>query len=159
MSQPLPPVLPACLARLIDDDELTEDGVAFQLVTVRPDGWPHLSMISVGEIVTTGERGLKLALWPGSNATANASSTGRATLTTVVDGVPYSLRLSLTGPTAITSPTYGRIAAFGARIEEVRADVAPYAEVETGIRFRLRAPAEVLPRWAETRALLSQTTF
>jgi DNA-binding IclR family transcriptional regulator len=116
-------------------------------------------MISVGEIVTTGERGLKLALWPGSNATTNASSTGRATLSTVVDGVPYSLRLSLTGPTAITSATYGRLAAFEAHIEEVRADIAPYAEVETGIRFRLRAPAEVLPRWAEIRALLSQTTF
>jgi hypothetical protein len=157
VSELLPPVLPAALARLIDDDELTADGVALQLVTVRPDGWPHLSMISVGELVTHGDRGLRLALWPGSNATANASATGRATLTTVVAGVPYSLRLSLTGPTPIRSATYGTLAAFDARIEEVRADIAPYAEVQTGIRFRLRTPAEVLPRWAETRALLSQT--
>jgi hypothetical protein len=156
VSEALPPIVPAALARLIDDDELTADGVAFQLVTVRPDGWPHLSMISVGELVTRGERGLRLALWPGSNATANASATGKATLTTVVDGVPYSLRLTLTGPTAIPSATYGTLATFDADIEEVRADIAPYAEVQSGIRYRLRVPAEVLPRWAEIRALLSR---
>jgi hypothetical protein len=159
VSEVLAPLLPAALARLIDDDELTADGIAFELVTVCPDGWPHLSMVSVGELVTRGERGLRLALWPGSNATANISSTGRATLTTVVDGVPYSLRLSLTGPAAIPSATYGTLAAFDAHIEEVRADMAPYAEVLSGIRFRLRAPAEVLPRWAEIRALLSRESL
>ena len=159
MSETLPPVLPAALARLIDDDELTADGVAFQLVTVRPDGWPHLSMISVGELVTRGERGLRLALWSESNATVNASATGKATLTTVADGVVYSLRLSLSGPMAIPSATYGTLAAFDARIEAVRADVAPYAEVQSGIRFRVHTPEDVLPRWAEVRALLSQAEF
>src|SRR6185312_9549206 len=137
MSEPLPPRVPAPLARLIDDDVMTEEGVAFQLVTVRPDGWPHLSMISVGEIVTSGERGLRLALWPDSKAVANASATGLATLATVVDSVPYSLRLSMTGPKTIHSGTYGTLAAFAAHIEEVRADVASYADVESGIRFRL----------------------
>ncbi len=113
-------------------------------------------MISVGEIVTHGERGLRLALWPESNAVANMSATGRATLTTVVGCVPYSLRLSLTGPKPIRSSTYGTLAAFDAHIEEVRADLAPYADVESGIRFRLRVPAEVLPRWSEFRRLLRQ---
>lgn len=156
LSQALPPILPSPLARLIEDHQLEADGVAFQLVTVRPDGWPHLSMISVGEIVTRGDRGLRLALWPGSNTTANATETGRATLATVVDGVPYALRLSLSGPTRLVCATYGELAAFEADIQEVRADLAPYATVESGIRFRLREPSEVLPRWTEIRALLAQ---
>ena len=155
MSRELAPILPPALERLINNRDLQPDGVAFQLVTVRPDGWPYVSLISVGELVTQGNRRLRLALWPKSTATANVARTGKATLATVVEGVPYALRLRLYGPVSVPSATYGSLAAFDADIVEVRADVVPYATVESGIRFRLNDPDDVLPRWAALRESLS----
>jgi hypothetical protein len=157
VSQPLNPSLPAPLVQALDDAALDAEGTAFQLLTVRPDGWPHVSMLSVGEIVVRSDRELRLALWPGSNAAANAAATAKATLVTVVDGVPYSVRLSLGAPTQIPSPDHGHLVVFCAHVVEVRVDSASYAEVLSGIRFRLHEPENVLRRWTQTREVLSRS--
>lgn len=53
---------------------------AMMLLTVTEDQWPHIAMISVGEIVALDEKNLRLALWPGTTTTGNMIRTGKATL-------------------------------------------------------------------------------
>jgi hypothetical protein len=157
VSRELEPIIPAPLAEALRAPSFGPEGTAFQLLSVRPDGWPHSSMLSVGELVLRTDRDLRLALWPASSATANITATGRATLVTVVDGVLYSLRLSLGPPTRIPSEQYGYLAAFDAHVEEVRVDAASYADVLSGIRFRLHEPEDVVQRWVEMRAALLES--
>ena len=112
-------------------------------------------MLSVGEIVTIDAESLRIALWPRSNAAINCSASGRAVLTIVIDAVGYGLRLKLTPTPPIDSREHGTLSTFAAEVVEVRADVAPYARLESGIRFRLLDRALVLARWARTRELLA----
>lgn len=53
---------------------------AMMLLTVTEDQWPHIAMISVGEVVALDEGNLRLALWPGTTTTGNMIRTGKATL-------------------------------------------------------------------------------
>lgn len=155
MAEILPCEIPAPLRRLIDDGVSGAGAeLAFQLVTVGSDGWPHVSMLSVGEIVTIDAKRLRLALWPRSHAALNCSTNGRAILVMVVDAVGYWLRLRLDPTQAIESREYGSLSTFAAEVVEARADLAPYARLETGIRFQLLDPEPVLSRWTRTRELL-----
>lgn len=140
---------------MLDDGETGAGAsLAFQLITLGSDGWPHASMISVGEVVAIDDETLRLALWPRSHAAANCAAGGRALLLAVVDGVGYSIALSLSPRRPLPSRDHGSLSAFDARVSEVRADSAPYAELEGGIRFRLLDPGPVLARWAQTRRAL-----
>jgi hypothetical protein len=155
VSELLEPTLPPSLRRLLDDGESgIGAGLALQLLTVGEDGWPYASMVSVGEIVAINDQRLRLALWPRSQATANVVASGRAMLLTVVDGVGYSVRLRVSADTPIPNHEHGSLSTFDAQVTQVRADVAPYARLESGIRFELLEPDTVIPRWAETRRLL-----
>lgn len=155
MSQALPTEIPAPLRRLLDDGVSgvgTE--IALQLLTVGGDGWPHASMLSVGEIIAVDAQSLRLALWPRSNAAINCAANGRATLIAVVDAAGYGLELRLTPTRAINSLEHGTLSTFAACVVAVRVDIADYASLESGIRFRLHDPAPVLARWDRTRELL-----
>lgn len=97
---------------------------------------------------------LRLALWPGSRSAANCSARGRALLLGVVDAVGDSVALMCTARPTFPAREHGTLSVFDARVIEVRADTAPYAELEGGIRFRLLEPAQVLERWTRTREAL-----
>jgi hypothetical protein len=144
----LPPALRAAL------DEAAP-GFTLVLVSVGTDGWPHLALLGVGEVLDLDDRTLRLALWPASTATGNLAREPRVTLAAVVDGVSLSVRLTARPAGTLELPT-GELAVFDATVAEVRGDVAPYAVLESGIRFRLTEPAETLQRWAATRAALQQ---
>jgi hypothetical protein len=149
----LEPVVPDVLRRKLDSDPLAEDGFTV-LVLSDAAGWPHLAMISPGEIVCADERMLRLALWPSSTACANLVARGRATLCAVLDGVGYSLRVATRRLEDIRTPLAGTLACFQAQVEAVAADEAPYAVLESGVRFRLVDPPATLERWREVRAVL-----
>jgi hypothetical protein len=155
VSRPLDPVVPAALRALLDSDDLASaEGFTMLLVTVSEDRWPHLAMLSVGEVVADGDESLRLALWPGSTATRNLTPGGHATLAAVVEGTSYALRLAATRAGEVSTPLAGELARFGARVEGATADEAPYAVLESGVRFRLKDPDETRARWAELRAAL-----
>ena len=155
MSRRLDPVVPPALRELLDSDDVAAaEGFTMLLVTVTAEGWPHLAMISVGEVVASGDDSLRLALWPGSTATRNVTPSGNATLAAVVDGTSYSVRLALTRAGEVETPLAGRLARFEARVEGASADEAPYAVLESGVSFRLKDPPAVLARWAELRQAL-----
>lgn len=111
-------------------------------------------MLSVGEVLATDEGHLRLALWPNSTATGNLSASGRATLALVHEEAGYYIRLAATRGADLKLPSGGHLAFFEGAVEDVQQDIAPYAVLESGVRFRLKDPASVLPRWRETVAVL-----
>lgn len=141
--------LPPSLAAVLDGSHLeTRAGETFLLVSVDEDGWPHVAMLSVGEVLATGPRELRLALWPGSQTTANLRRSRRALLMAVVPPATYHLRLTCRPAGEVTAQGR-RLAAFVAEVEEVLEDVVAYAEVLTGISFRLVDPGRTVAAWTE----------
>jgi hypothetical protein len=152
VSESLGDRLPPSLLAALDE---AAPGFTLVLVSVGTGGWPHLALLSVGEVLALDDRTLRLALWPASTATGNLASEPRVTLAAVVDGVSLSVRLTTRPAGTLELPT-GALAVFDATVAEARGDVAPYAVLESGIRFRLTEPAETLQRWAATRAALQR---
>jgi hypothetical protein len=155
VSRQLDPLVPPALRERLDSDDLeTAEGFTMLLLTVTDNGWPHMAMVSVGEVVAEGDDSLRLALWPGSTATRNLTPSGSATLAAVVDGTSYSVRLAVTRDGEVETPLAGQLARFEARVDGASADEAPYAVLESGVSFRLKDPPAVLARWAELRQAL-----
>lgn len=156
MSRPLDPHVPAPLRALLDADPAAEvvDGFTLLLLTQRADGWPHLAMLSAGEVACAAEERLSLAVWPSSGSTENLRARGRATLSAVLDGVSYLLRLEVEEAGELTTPLAGTLARFELRVVAASADEAPYARLESGVRFALNDRAATLPRWREVKEAL-----
>lgn len=155
MARSLGDAIPDPIRPLFDAADLAaREGLTFLLMTTTVDGWPHLAMLSVGEVLAVSQRELRLALWPNSTATANLSLAGRATLSLVHDGAGYSLRCSARREAALQLADDGPLASFSLHVEEAFEDRAPYAELTTGVRYRLRDRDPVLARWHRTIAAL-----
>jgi hypothetical protein len=126
------------------------DGFTLELISVDTDGWPHVALLSVGEVLALTGPHLRLALWPSSTTVANLQRTRKGTLATVADATAFRLKLQVISRGTLEGPA-GPSAIFDARVVDVRADVAPYAVLESGIRFRLVDPDAVAARWAATQ--------
>ncbi len=148
------PELPETLRGLLDGTDLAaKAGETFLLSTISEEGWPHLALLSVGEVYAPGSREIRLALWPDSTITGNLTRNGRASLTLVSGGAAYHVRLASTrGPDLVLRPV--PLAGFAATVCAIRVDAVGYAELTSGVRFRLRDPGPVLERWAATVAAL-----
>jgi hypothetical protein len=158
MSEALEPVVPRPVSDLLDGalDAPGAVGFTMLLVTVRADAWPHVAMISLGEVVAAGEDRILFALWPGSTTTANLAAGRRASLLAVVGGSSYTLRLETMPAGELATPLAGRLACFAGRVAAAARDEAPYAVLESGVRFRLKDPEATLPRWHEVRRGLTR---
>ncbi|WP_025718040.1 pyridoxamine 5'-phosphate oxidase family protein [Paenibacillus sp. 1-18] len=126
---------------------------AMMLLTVTEDQWPHVAMISVGEIVALDEGNLRLALWPGTTTTGNMIRTGKATLAVFIGGKAHYVRLSLEHLPMLPGAKHVR-ERFAAQIFAAREDSAQYADIVTGVTIRLKEPEAVLDRWKDTVAEL-----
>ena len=149
MSRSIGQELPVDLVGLLAGHDLAQrEGLTLLLVTTAPDGWPHVAMLSAGEVVATGPRELRLALWPGSGTTANLAHSGRSLLMLVTAAAAYYIRLAARrgGDIALSR---GPRAFFVATVEEILEDVVSYADLTSGIGFRLKDPGPVLTAWAE----------
>ncbi len=138
--------VPVSVRALLDGLRLEEKvGDTFLLGTTDGDGWPHLALLSVGEVVILDETVLGLALHQGSGSTAAMRASGRALLFVIADSVPHRLLLKVESR---PQPATGvGLAFFAAHIVSCRRDVVAYAELTSGIRFALRDEAAVLSRW------------
>ena len=92
MSRELEPVVPEAVRRCLEDEPERHVGLTILVLSELEAGWPHLAMVSVGELVVAADGRLALALWPTSTCAANLARTGRATLAVVTDGLAFSLR-------------------------------------------------------------------
>jgi hypothetical protein len=160
MSRSVGNTLPAALQPLFSGEDLAaREGLTFLLLTVDPEGWSHMAMLSVGELVSptaSDPRTLRGALWPNSTATGNLMRTGKATLALVHDGAGYYLHLAATRDEDLTLSSGMIRARFTFQIEDVQEDRVAYAELTSGISYRLPDPGSVLPRWQETVNILKQ---
>ncbi len=154
MSVPREPVVPASLAVAVGRGAEAAEGLTLLLLTVREDGFPHVAMLSAGEVVARDARRLAIALWPSSTAATALARTGRATMAAVLDGVGWSLRLEAREAAAVETPLSGRLRRFEATVVAATADEAPYAVLGSGVTFRLTDPHPTLRRWAQVRAAL-----
>lgn len=157
MSRALEAIVPPALRDALEREPAGDGSdVTVLVLSVRDDGWPHLAMVGPGELVVVGERQLRLALWPGSTTTACLTASGQATLAAVIGGTSYVVRARTSRVADVETPLAGRLARFDAVVEAAAEDRAPYAVLESGVRFRLNDPAGTLARWRELRAALRE---
>ncbi len=156
MATSLGNVMPASLFRRFDSRSPDPaEGFTVLLISVSEEGWPHLAMLSVGEVLAIGPRELRLALWPRSNSASNLARDRKAPLAMVDEQAGFALRCSVQcGPQPLQVAD-GELAAFQLRVEDVLKDAVPYAVLEHGITFRLVDSSSVLGRWRETLAALN----
>lgn len=157
MNASLGPELPDELLEILSGRDLASAvGFTFLLLTVREDGWPHQAMLSAGEVLASRPSHMRLALWGTSTAAANLARERRGTLTCVAGGTAYAVRMTTTVmPDLRVAPGIIR-ARFDAVVEEVIADCASYAVLESGVRYRLLDESSVLRRWRATISALRQ---
>jgi hypothetical protein len=159
MARPLGATLPEPVRTLLNGEQLSaREGLTILVLTTTPEGWPHLAMVSVGELLALTADRLRLALWLQSTATANLTRTGRTTLALVHEGAGYYVRCAAQRDEDLPPGRVGRLAHFELQVEEAFEDVAPYAELTSGITFRLKNRSDVLPAWQETIDALRRAT-
>jgi hypothetical protein len=140
---------------LLDGSDLARwVGETILLLTSTPDGWPHVAMLSVGEVLLLDAQRLSLALWPGSTATANLTQSGRATLALVHNQAGYYVRVSSQRQDDLAVPETSGYASFSLQVVDVQEDVAPYATLTSGVTYELKDAASTVARWERTVAAL-----
>lgn len=129
-------------------------GEAIRLSTVGVDGWPHAAQLSVGEVVAVSPTELRVAMWPGSRTTANLRRDGKLTLGLVFRGAVMEIR----GHAALLQEhvTSLGLAVFRVSIVQVQEHRADYADVLSGLTFRLHDPEAALARWREQIEAMTQ---
>jgi hypothetical protein len=147
MPRSLGSALPADLAEALDGNRLAERvGDTYLLLTTSEAGWPHVAMLSVGEVLAVDRAALRLGLWPGTRSTGNLSRSGLGVLMAVRPPATYYVRLRVAALGEVPVEDR-RLAVFGAAVEDVLEDVVDYARVTRGIRFDLADPPRVLAHW------------
>ena len=150
MSRSTQSALPGTLASLIDGTGLDEKvGETILLVTISTTGWPHFAMLSVGELLATDERRLRLALWQGTESGTNLRRDKKASLVSVLDGAGYYVEIAAVNETTIDVDG-NMLDMFDCDVTSALIDEVDYASLTSGITFELPDPASVVPRWRRT---------
>lgn len=143
------------IQQLLDGFDVgTKVGLTVVLVTIRPDGWPNLALLSAGEVVVTSPTEVRLALWPSGTTTANLRLEPKCTLALVHRNAAHYVRcVAAPQPDLVMAmgPVRSR---FHLRVEWYRVDVVGYATITSGITFELANERETLASWRETVSLL-----
>ncbi|MDR3097762.1 MAG: pyridoxamine 5'-phosphate oxidase family protein [Paraburkholderia sp.] len=146
-------VLPPELVSALNGEHLEAHAdEALRLSTVSADGWPHGAQLSVGEVLALDARTLLVAMWPRSNTAQNMLRDARLTLTLVHDGAVLEIRAHAS--LIAEHQTDLDLSVFRLRVERVDVHRAKYAEVLSGVTFRLHEREKVLARWREQIAML-----
>jgi hypothetical protein len=154
MPRSLGSALPADLAEALDGRRLAERvGDTYLLLTTSEEGWPHVAMLSAGEVLAVDAASLRLGLWPESRSTANLRRSGQAVLMAVRPPATYHVRLRA-GDLGDVPVEDRSLAVFEAAIEDILEDVVGYARVTEAIRFELADPPRVLAHWEAAIAAL-----
>ncbi len=138
------------LVSLLDGNDLHgKVGETILLLTVSETGWPHLAMLSVGELLAVAPGEVRMALWKGTRTGDNLRRTSQGTLALVHGGAGHYVELQVTDS--------GRLEAgpmtldyFSCKVARVLTDVVGYATLTSGIRFDLPRQDEVVSRWERT---------
>lgn len=145
--------LPHALLSALDGEHLEAHAdEAMRLSTVSADGWPHGAQLSVGEVLAVDAQTLLVAMWPHSNTAQNMLRDARLALTLVHDGAVLEIRARAS--LVAEHQTALDLSVFRLRLERLDVHRAKYAEVLSGVTFRLHEREKVLERWREQIAML-----
>lgn len=152
--------LPEAALAMLDGSRAAEHvGKVILLLTVDEAGFPHVAQLSAGEVVATGRRQLRLAVFAASHTTANIRRTGDITLALVEPGLScyVKARATVTGKRIQPGPTQPMEAMrVDARVEDVVVDSEVGAAIVAGPRYRREASREEeLSGWESVRAVLT----
>jgi hypothetical protein len=151
--------LPETVLSLLDGSDLAQrEGLTFLLLTNDEDNWPQVAMLSVGEVVAVTADVLHAGLWLHSGTSKNLTRTGQATLVLIADGNGYYVRVHATRGPDLDLGAEGRLAYFVLHVDDVQEDSADYARLTSGVTFKLKDPAQVVPRWQHTVDALRAAT-
>jgi len=118
--------------------------VAALLSTVDEVSRPHLSFLSVGEVLLHDSKRLGLALWAKSQTAANFRRSGQGTLYGAAQGSVWEAQLVVHRHDIVAN-----LALFNAHVSDVRCHSAPYADVTSLVGFRLHDPDSAVDRWRQ----------
>jgi hypothetical protein len=116
---------------------------AIRISTVSEDVWPHAATLSAGEMLALDGSEVAMLLYEGSNTSRNLARDGRLTVTLPRDRGLSELRLR-----EAAKKQEARHRFFAASVEDVRQHRSHYAEVVSGVTFRLHDPTALLARWS-----------
>ncbi|MCP1121112.1 hypothetical protein JOE11_001101 [Robbsia andropogonis] len=141
--------------------EATSPQFTLSLLTTGVDGWPVTSLLGPGEVVVVGEVQVRIALWPTARANSNIVREERATLDFVFDGHFHQLRLrALRRAPLVVDASAPTLVCHELLLVEGEAQKVPYAELTSGIRYRLTGDAacrrETAVRWRVQQAALTR---
>ncbi|TPG08440.1 hypothetical protein EAH84_14085 [Sphingomonas oligophenolica] len=125
-------------------------GVAAILSTTDHDGWPHLSFLSVGEVMCDHQR-VALLSWSRSHAVESMARTQRGVLFVAADDVVHEMRLEAA---VVSAGLDEKTRVIVAEVNTRRENRAPYAAVGSLVDFTLDDPAAAVARWARQIAVL-----
>jgi hypothetical protein len=143
------PGLPDTCRAAMDGERLPDKvGHTFLLLVTDAEGWPHMAMLSAGEVFAPDADHIRIALHGTSRTSRALRDSRRAVLVTVVAQQAHRIRLDV-AVAAEPTPDDG-LRYFEAAVVEARIDAVGYATVVDGIRYELTRPETVLPRWEAT---------
>jgi hypothetical protein len=145
--------LPDELLETLDGSRLEQrTELVFELFTVSAEGWPHVALLSVGEVLALEDSLVMLALWSNSTTTANLRAGSKAVLQ-LFHGAAYRVRLECAAVDNELAAE-ARLALFRGRVVSVVRDAVGYATLTSGPRISLADPAKVIERWKTTVELM-----
>ncbi|GIN11945.1 hypothetical protein SFC23_14650 [Shouchella clausii] len=143
-------ILPPAVAAFLNGEQLEEkQNEAMHFLTVDDNGFPYKAMVSVGEVLAYSKDRLRIALWSGTQTDNNAMRSKKAVLLLVTCETAFDIQLML--------EPIGRqegLALYEGRVLHVKADQAPYAKLESAVRFTLKDPDASLAHWRHKLELL-----
>jgi hypothetical protein len=122
---------------------------AVRISTVSEEGWPHAAMLSAGEMLALDKSEVAMLVYEDSNTSRNLARDGRLTLTLPLDHGLSEMRLRATA-----KKQEGRHRYFTAAVVDVRQHRSHYADVVSGVTFRLHDPTAVIARWSRQIEML-----
>ncbi|MCY4371663.1 MAG: pyridoxamine 5'-phosphate oxidase family protein [bacterium] len=144
------------LLNLLDGKDLdSKVGETILLLTVSDSGWPHLAMLSAGELLATRPGEVRIALWKGTTTGNNLRRTSKGTLALVHGGASHYIELEVTG-TADLRVGSKSLDYFACRVTKALSDAVGYATLTSGIRFELPRRDDVVSRWERTVAAMRE---
>ena len=144
------------LLTLLDGTDLDNKvGETILLLTVSDSGWPHLAMLSAGEVLATRPGEVRMALWKGTTTGNNLRRTSQGTLALVYGGAGHYIELEVSGIADLRLGTKS-LDYFACRVTKALSDVVGYATLTTGIRFELPRREDIVARWERTVAAMRE---
>lgn len=144
------------LLALLDGANLdSKVGETFLLLTVSDNGWPHLAMLSVGEVLSIRPDEIRMALWRGTTTGNNLRRTSQGTLALVYGGAGHYIEIEV-AETADLRVGAKSLDYFSCRVRTVLSDAVGYATLTSGIRFELPRSENIVSRWERTVAAMRE---